>query len=516
MLRISHWQKPAGEKMLKGIFGGVGYEAPSFPSDIEWLNTDVKPTMEELKGQVVILDFWTYCCINCMHMIDTLRAIEEEYSDKPVFVIGVHSAKYKNENERANVEEAIKRYRISHPVIFDSRMQMWREYGVNAWPTLILIDPSGKVAHRHPGEIEPKQLGEAIDYILKKGGKGANAARIKTRHMDFDSGKRLAYPGKIAFSPNGKQIAVSDTANNRIVVADAQSGRVTDVVGSGAEGLLDGGFDSSRLSSPQGMAWPDENSLYVADTGNHSIRLADFRRKRLETVVGSGEKGGYVSFGMKYSSDMAQLNSPWDVCILGKTLYIAMAGLHQIWSMDMDSGRIGPFAGEGHENIRDGDFESALFAQPSGIFASKDALYVADSEVSSIRAVNLSTGYVSTIVSGGLFEYGDADGNIVNMSLQHPLGVSEYSGKIYIADTYNNAVKEVDIATGVSRRLVGREGRESACRLDDPRCETLGLYEPSDAKMNGSTLYIADTNNSLIRTFDLKSCLLGTFEIKGL
>ena len=502
--------------MLKGIFGGVGYEAHDFPGDAEWLNTDVKPAMKDLRGQVVVLDFWTYCCINCMHMIETLREVEEWSGDKPVFVIGVHSAKYQNENDRANVEEAIKRYRIEHPVIFDSKMEMWREYGVNAWPTLIVIDPSGKVAYRHPGEIEPRQLEEAIDYIIKRGGADDASKRIRTKHIDFDSGKRLAYPGKIAFSPSGKQIAVSDTANNRIVVADVSNGRVTDVLGSGAGGLLDGGFDSARFSSPQGMAWYGENSMYVADTGNHSIRLADFKSKRVETVAGGGEEGGYVSFGMRYSSDMALLNSPWDVCILGKTLYIAMAGLHQIWSMDIGSGKIGPFAGEGHENVRDGDFESAMFAQPSGIFASKDALYVADSEVSSVRAVNLSTGYVSTLVSGGLFEYGDGDGNIVNMSLQHPLGVSEYSGKIYIADTYNNAIKEVDMKSGVSRRLVGRKGKESACRLDDPRCETLGLYEPSDVKMNGSMLYIADTNNSLIRTFDLKSGLLGTFEIKGL
>ena len=502
--------------MLGSITNRVGREAPEFPKDAEWLNTDIKPSIASLKGQVVILDFWTYCCINCMHMLDTLAEVEKKYEGKPVFIIGVHSAKYDNENVRENVIEAIKRYKIGHAVLFDKKMEMWREFGVNAWPTLIVIGPSGKIEHRHPGEISADQLSSIIDYVSKKNAGEMASSGIHTEHMDFESGKKLSYPGKISISQNQKFMAISDSGNNRIVIAELAGRRVIDVIGSGADGITDGGFGSARLTSPQGTAWDGNDMLYIADTGNHAIRLADLRNKRLSTVAGSGEQGGYISFGSRYENGSAQLSSPWDLCIQGDVLYIAMAGLHQIWSMDIKAGKIGPFAGEGHENIRDGDLESALFAQPSGIFSSGNVLYVADSEVSSVRAINLDTGYVSTLVSGGLFEYGDSAGNIVSTSLQHPLGVSVKDSKIYIADTYNNAIKEVDMVSGSSHRLIGKSGMESACRLDDPECEKLGLYEPSDVKPCDNMLYIADTDNSLVRTFDIEKKVLGTFDIIGL
>ena len=114
--------------------------APEFPKGLDWLNSDSALQISDFKGKFILLDFWTFCCINCMHVIPELKALEHKYADELV-VIGVHSAKFTNEQGTANIRQAILRYGISHPVVNDKDFRIWDEYAVRAWPTLILINP---------------------------------------------------------------------------------------------------------------------------------------------------------------------------------------------------------------------------------------------------------------------------------------------------------------------------------------------------------------------------------------
>ena len=486
-------------------------KAADFPAGFSWLNAAKPLSLDDLKGQVVVLDFWTYCCINCMHTLPTLERIEEKYRGQPVVMIGVHSAKFDNEQQAENIQEAIGRYEISHPVIVDREMKIWRSYGVTAWPTVIVIDPKGNVVYHQAGEAQRDELDDVIGVLLERHrqlGTLAPAPIVVAGRKKATTGV-LSYPGKLVLSPDGKMIAISDSNHNRIVVADAKTGKTSLKIGGPSRDLQDGGFEQARFFRPQGLAWVGDR-IYVADTGNHALREIDLAAKTVKTLAGDGRQGHWVSGAQDGRS--TKLSSPWDLAHKEGSLFIAMAGLHQIWAYHIESGKIGPFAGSGHENIIDGSLAEAQFAQPSGLSIYNGFVLVADSEVSAVRLIDLKRKSIRTVVGEGLFEFGYRDGSIAEARLQHPLGVQCAGNKIYIADTYNHAIRLVDLDSQQVSTLVG--GKKSMCRLDDPACDTLGLYEPSDVKQQGDMLYIADTNNHFVRTFDLEKMILGTLAVK--
>ncbi|MDE1861152.1 MAG: hypothetical protein KGH72_05575, partial [Candidatus Micrarchaeota archaeon] len=283
------------------------------------------------------------------------------------------------------------------------------------------------------------------------------------------------------------------------------------MIGKGEPGRRDGSFRSSEFSMPQGILW-DRDRIYVADTGNHLVRVADLNRGEVSTMAGTGEKGRYVKEGFVGVPLTTSINSPWDLALLKDRLFIAMAGFNQIWYLDLKKRRLGPFAGTGHENITDGEFYDAEFAQPSGISISGNDIFIADSEASAVRSISLKEKFVSTLTGSGLFIYGDKDGDLGNSRMQHPLGIDAHGDFLYVADTYNSAVKEINIRDKTVMTLVGAKSH-SVCRFDDPECDTLGLYEPSDVKLNGKKLYIVDTNNNMVRIFDLETKLLDTLKL---
>src|SRR5262249_26467021 len=207
----------------------------------------------------------------------------------------------------------------------------------------------------------------------------------------------------------------------RIVITDLQGQRVA-IAGSGLPGRHDGAFRDASFNDPQGMAVAGDR-LYVADRKNHLIRLLDLVRGTVKTIAGTGNQGhGRPGAGPALETP---LNSPWDLCLVDRALFIAMAGNHQIWKLDLDVNTIGPFAGSGREDIADGAPVEACFAQPSGLATDGKNVYVADSEASAIRAITLvGEPRVRTIVGKGLFEFGDTDGRGEQVRLQHPLGVA--------------------------------------------------------------------------------------------
>ena len=482
--------------------------APDFPRGAEWINTARPLRMEDLRGKIVMLDFWTYCCINCIHVIPDLKRLEAKYANELV-VVGVHSAKFTTEQETDNIRQAVLRYELEHPVVNDHEFRMWREYGVRAWPTIALVDPRGKAVTVRSGEgvfdaFDPV-IAEMIEHF------DAQAAIDRTPLdlapvMETAPTSLLSFPGKILADEASDRLYISDSNHNRIVVAALSDSRVVQVVGSGEAGFGDGPAESARFDHPQGMAL-HRGALYVADTGNHAVRAVDLSTWQVMTVLGTGRQT--QSFNVPGRGRNVALNSPWDLAVHREQLFIANAGSHQIWVADFRDFSARPYAGSGRENRTDGPLLSAALAQPSGLASDGSRLYVADSEVSAVRAVHLPGGggdQVTTLAGGELFEFGLQDDLGRRARFQHPIGVAYHEGTVYVADTYNNAIRTVDALTGRARTLLGdgtagsRDGRDA--RFD----------EPNDVEVVGDRLYIADTNSHRIRVASLADRTVSTLE----
>jgi len=445
-----------------------------------------------------------------MHTLPVLAELEEKYKDVPVVFIGVHSAKFFNEQDRKNIEQAVARYEISHPVLVDKKMTVWNRFGVTGWPTIAIIDPNGTLVYRQSGEGQKEMVEDTIDVLLEKHEKSHTLARepIKIVKTIQKNNTTLSFPGKI--SVLNDKIAISDSNHNRIIVTDL-SGKILHVIGSGKTSLQDGKFSEATFFRPQGVSWKDD-LIFVADTENHALRKIDLQSKQVTTIVGTGKQGPWRSLGGKGKE--TAISSPWDVAVKDNLVFIAMAGNHQIWTYDDNTNLAKPFAGNGQEDIVDGTRIQAQLAQPSGIFVYDDVAYFVDSETSSVREIDLKTDYVRTIVGHGLFAFGYKDGKSNESLFQHPLGVCVSGNKIFVADTYNSAIRVIDLDNDSVATIIGKQGTSIMCRLDDPSCDTLGLYEPSDVEFYQDKLYISDTNNHLIRVYDLSTNILKSLDIR--
>lgn len=514
--------------------------APSLAAEEQpWLNTAAPLKLEDLRGKFVLLDFWTYCCINCIHILPELKKLEHAYPNELV-VIGVHSPKFETEKDLENVREAILRYEIEHPVVNDSEHRIWNRFFVQSWPSLRIVDPEGNLVETYSGEVTfeslKKFLDQAIPYYEEKGTLDRSPLRFDleaTRAGDTP----LRFPGKVLADEVGGRLFIADSNHNRIVITDL-SGKLLDTVGSGIIGRKDGSFEQCQFDHPQGMALHEE-TLYVADTGNHLLRKLDLANRAVSTISGTGEQSrdgwpGTHEIRLDDSGNPLDgpgrfvgppkttgLNSPWALWVHEQDLYIAMAGPHQIWKMPIDESEIGPYAGNGREDIADGPLlppvpyqrGASSFAQPSGLASDGISLFVADSEGSAIRAVPFDTEKeVETVIGvrGTLFDFGDVDGSTDVARLQHALGVVYYEGKLYVADTYNSKIKVIDLEKRVLTTLAG------AGTTDQEEAPSI-FDEPAGITAAAGKLYVADTNNHVIRVVDLKNPnQITTLAIEGL
>lgn len=468
--------------------------APEFPAGLDWLNVEKPLALADLRGKIVLLDFWTYGCINCMHVIPDLKRLEEKYADELV-VIGVHSAKFENEGETDNIRRIIQRYELAHPVINDKDFQVWQLYGANAWPTFVLIDPAGEVVGYQSGEGIYDLFDEILGTMVVEWADEIDPtplALVLERDSLVDS--PLLFPGKVLADVAHDRLFIADSNHNRIVVTDL-TGRVQAVIGSGPAGLRDGTFESAQFFRPQGMTLADENTLYVADTENHALRRVDLAAGLVATVAGNGTQV-YLRVDSAPAGETG-LNSPWDVLYHDGLVYVAMAGQHQLWVYDPAGETIRLFAGSGREELRDGPLLQGGLNQPSGLATDGRLLYFADSEASAIRSADLDpAGALATIVGTGLFDFGDVDGVGDAVRLQHPLAVAYQDGLLYVADTYNSKIKRVDPAARRVQTLFG--GPAGWQDGPEPRFD-----EPGGLSVAGDRLYIADTNNHAVRVADL-------------
>jgi len=530
---------PSGEKKdyskMEGYIrdfesDGRGTQIPEFQRGLTWFNSAPLSVSRDLKGKVVILDFWTYCCINCMHVLPELRKLEEDFAGKPFAVVGVHSAKFDNEKDDDAIRNAIIRYDVQHPAVNDKDMSMWRSLGINSWPSLLVITPNGKVLARFAGEGHYDDLKSVVSAALNVYGERnelSNTPLKESLEKNKDTrllSSPLRYPGKLAVDQSSNRLFISDSGNHRIVVCKLD-GTFIDQIGCGVPCLNDGSFTEAGFNSPQGLAYDKaSDTLYVADTENHALRSVNLLTKKVKTISGDGTRGFDLTGG-KEPADQ-KLNSPWDVCVSKQdknVVYVAMAGQHQIWSYDVSSGVGSVYSGNGYERNFNSQYASnTSWAQPSSlsISTSGERMYVADSESSSIRSVNLGDASSKAEAGGdpgfadNLFAFGDNDGKGSAVRLQHPLAVcTAGESKVYIADSYNHKIKVLDTETDSVTTLAG----SNSAGYKDGELKSCMLSEPAGLAMSGdNTLLVADTNNFLIRSINLQTNVISTLDLSSI
>lgn len=454
-----------------------------------WMNSGGKElSLADLRGKVVLLDFWTFCCINCLHVLDELRPLEEKYSGELV-IIGVHSPKFEFERTVEAVDQAVERYQVEHLVLDDPDLITWQAYTARAWPTLAVIDPEGYLVATLSGEGHGAGLGEIIEgLIAEHSAKGTLHSGDGPYVPPPAPETELFYPGKVTVLPSGN-LLVADSGHHSLVEYDPDAQTVLRRIGTGERGLTDGGFDTAEFSEPGGITvLPDDLAdqvgyhLVVADTVNHVLRGINLTTETVTTIAGTGEqhmvgaidnvRGTHGALG-RYDGPAldVKLSSPWDVLFVPSTaeVVVAMAGNHTVWSFDPVTGSIRLLSGTMNEGLVDGDGQTAWFAQSSGLDLQPDGtVIVADSETSAIRRLDPATGEASTLVGVGLFDFGFRDGPAAEARLQHPLGVRTLpDGTLAIADTYNGAIRRFDPVTNEVSTLAR------------------GLREPSDILVVG-------------------------------
>ncbi len=497
---------------------------PDFPKNKDWFNSPPLSLERELKGKVVIYDFWTYCCINCIHILPDLLALEKQFAGYPVAFVGVHSAKFENEKVSENIRQAVLRYEIEHPVVNDDEMFIWRRVGVRSWPSLLVVGPKGNALLLVSGEGQKDVLeaciAAALSHYPEKDFRHDPVPLALERHKSEKAHTSpLRFPGKLAIDDATDRLFISDSNHNRIVITNLE-GKFIDAIGNGRIGFTDGNYQQATFNRLQGLAYHDDK-LYVTDSENHALRLVDLKAKTVVTLTGNGTQGRDYTGGGKGKEQL--LSTPWDVVLDDKFAYIAMAGTHQIWKHELKTGITSRYSGSGRElNLNDPKPELAAWSQPSGLTIGNGELFIADCESSTIRSIALETGASRTIVGGvdaeprNLFAFGDIDGVGEAARLQHALGVlwDEASQEVLVADTYNHRLKRLDPKKNSVRKWVGT-GKSG---YKDGPFDQAQFSEPSgftySKKLN--RLYIADTNNHKIRWLKLDGKEVHTLKLEGI
>jgi thiol-disulfide isomerase/thioredoxin len=443
-----------------------------------WLNTSGPIRLRDLRGRFVLLDFWTFCCINCLHVLDEMRPVEVKYADELV-VIGVHSPKFVHEADPDALVAAVERYEVHHPVLDDPDLATWGAYAARAWPTLVLVDPEGYVVAHYAGEGHAHAIDALLaELVAEHRARGTLQPGDSPYVPPEPPDTELRFPAKAVELPDGN-LLVADAGHHALV--ELADGHVVRRIGDGERGLADG--RTPRFSEPNGVCrLPDDVAgevgydVLVADTVNHALRGVDLASGETRTVAGDGRQ-------WMQGDGTTRLSSPWDVAWWQDRVWIAMAGIHQLWTFDPRTGALEAVGGTTNEGLVDGPLAEAWFAQPSGLAPDADRLWVADAETSALRVVE--GGAVRTVLGPGLFDFGFRDGDRAAARLQHPLGVTVLpDGAVALADTYNGAVRRFDPATGLLSTLAS------------------GLEEPSDVVVAGRRLLVVESGRHEVTELD--------------
>lgn len=457
--------------------------APELPTALDWVNTDQAPTLATLRGRVTLLNFWTYDCVNCRNQLPDLRYLENKYHDG-LSIIGVHTPKFAAQRSAAPVLKAVNRNHIRHPVANDPEYLVWQAYGVQAWPTLAVIDANGQLAALLPGEGRRQEADALIAQLLDEAaGSDLRVYESNVATVRAEARSVLRFPSRIAVGESS--LWISDSGHNRILEC-THDGRILRQYGSGNPGYWDGRSRDAGFTDPQGLSL-GKDVLYVADTGNHAVRRIRLLNGEIDTVAGTGVLGHDLP-NVNVEPTRVAMSAPSEVAALGDDVYISVSGQNQIWQLDLVRNRLVVLAGSGQLGNTDGFGVSASFAQPSSLSLVGQQLVVVDAASSSLRLLRLLDNRVSTLIGGDLYEFGDVSGAREAARLQHPLAACvDARGLVFVADSFNDKIKAVNLRSGEVRAL----------KLP------YKLHEPAGLALGAGALWVANTNAHEIVRVDL-------------
>ena len=487
--------------LLSGLFFTSANIDKLFPKDnakAHWINVERPLTSDDLKDRVILLNFWTYDCVACMHVLPQIKELEKELGNK-LTVISIHSGKFDNQKDFNAITKATLRHDITHTVIDDSSLKIWNAFGAKAWPTLVLIDPRGNIKKTYVGEKETANITDDVKKLTNKFRYELNRNALPILLEKNKIAKRvLNYPTKIEYTKNfpikahnAPAFFIANSGQNNILVVSL-SGEIILQIGSGKSGFRDGNFENAEFSMPEGMLY-DAGKLYVADSGNHSIRLVNFKEQTVTTIVGTGQKGEAISGNSAEAKDV-ELASPTDLEFYPSANHIAIAnsGTNQILQYSLVKQEISVLAGSGDEGISDGKYPQNSLAQPSDLVVYNSKLYFVDSETSALRVLE-KDGEIKTLIGKGLFNFGYKNGNKNQALMQHPLALTADDTGIYIVDSFNHAIRKYDISSGEMSTVIGGVkgdslGSSANTKFDEPE----GIISILDR------FYVVDSNNNRI------------------
>lgn len=459
--------------------------APELVEQLEWVNSPPR-SLRSQRGRVVLLAFWSAGSVYSHNLLDDLRQVQARHADG-VTVLGIHTPKFDAERGARLLLKAVNRLAVRFPVVHDPGFVTWQHYGIRAWPSVAVVDTEGRLVEIVSGDLQRDTLDALVVRLLE--GEGRRPPRVHehpSHGLKPEPRLPLAFPSGLAVMQN--HLYVADTGHHRILECSLD-GRILRQFGSGNPGFLDGGSAECSLCSPRGVAVM-KDTLYIADTGNHALRRVRLLDGDVDTLAGNGRAGHPAGEMQGLPADMP-LNAPWGLAGAFDKLYIAMPGLQQVWEFDLGRRSLKPIAGSGKLALIDGAGSSAGFAQPSALALVQQTLYVADSAGSAIRSIHLANGGVQTLVGHSPFDFGDQDGTRSAARLQHPLALAldPRSPLLWIADTYNDALKTLRLGGGDLRRF------ELNYRL----------HEPSAIAVTPGVLWVANTSAHEVLRIDLDS-----------
>lgn len=469
-------------------------------NDGRWLNLSRPLKKEDLEGRVVLLDFWTYACVNCLHAIPEIKKLEKEFGNK-LMVIGVHSGKFDNEKDPRSILKAVLKHDISHAVINDSNLKIWDAFKIKAWPSFVLIDPDGRVKKRYVGENDVKYIRKDVKRMVDKYRYHLNRDALPILLEKNKVVKTvLSYPTKIAYAKKfsyksyaGNAFFIANSGRNNILVA-RKNGEVMFQIGLKKSGLRDGHIENARFDNPMGMVFRD-GKLYVADSSNHALRVVDFKKRKVSTLIGDGRRGEVIS-GKKLDAEVVLLASPTDLEFFPDKNHIAIAnsGTHQILSYNIKTKKVDVLAGNGNEGIADGG--DATLAQTADLSEYDGKLYFLDSESSSLRVLD-KKGRVKTLIGKGLFDFGHKNGAKKEALMQHPLGLFVNRNGAYISDSFNHRIRKYEFHRKKIKDLFGG-------KRGDILGKDMQFDEPEDIYVVKDDMYVLDTNNNRLVKINFK------------
>ena len=474
--------------------------APDFPYDFQWINTSHPLSLyDDLQGYVILVHFWTSSNVNCHHVFSTVSYLEQRFVDRSFIVVGVHTGKFSAERDPDHVSQAARRFGLRHPIVVDEAGEIWKSFEARAWPYVCLIDATGHLRFQGSGEPDLERTASAIEFLLDEAAAEGDEPYTQIRLEENDVPtplQGLRFPAGVAFDTERGRLWIVDSARHRVVAIDPETGEVQAVIGSGAPGASDGEFETASFFQPQSLLVSGD-AVFVADAGNHLIRRIDLNEGRVDSVLGTNRS--VVDRDGGGSGPSQPINSPWGMARIGDELFVAMAGQNQIWRVELDTMTAAPFAGNDTKGVFDGPVYDASLAQPAGLAVSAGKLWFVDSDSSSLRSVDFSTGEVSSPIPGGVYAWGATDGETPKM--QFPRDLAFHNDDLLIADTFNDKVRR------------WRDGQLDTLTID--------LSRPEGLAVEGDTLYIADTGNHRIVKVDLTTAddddlALEVLQIEGL